>query len=168
MNTHRKDIGSSESLQKVLNKRITIYGAYFPKTELQRLKDLRKFLKKKGLKRVFLVMNYPRSFFKFPYIEGEDEYIYEKSIYCVEKSDLNVFVYTYEGRLEGETVELIHAIDHKKDFLTFVETGETLPACSRIITGRLDKLGIRYFPFPKKDDKYLQDAVYHRIYDFFM
>ena len=81
---------------------------------------------------------------------------------------MNVFVYTYEGRLEGETVELIYAIDHKKGFLIFVETGETLPACSRIITGLLDKLGINYFPCPKKDDRYLQDAVYHRIYDFFM
>ncbi|KKL98800.1 hypothetical protein LCGC14_1820820 [marine sediment metagenome] len=155
-------------MDNIFNKRITIYGAYFPDNELQRLKNLRRFLRKEGFKRAYLVMNYPRSFFKFPYIKKKDQFIYEKSIYCVEKSDLNVFVYTYEGKLEGETIELKHAIDHKKGFLIFVEIGETLPACSRIITGLLEKLGKNFIPFPKKDDKSLRDSVYHRIFDFFM
>ena len=168
MNSHGSNINSLESLEKVFTKRITIYGAYFPGNELQRLKNLRNFLRKEGFKKVKLVRDYPRCFFKFPYIREEDEFIYEKSIYCVEKSDMNVFIYTYKGKLEGETIELKYAIDEGKNFLVFVETGKRLPACSRIITGLLRKIGIKYNPFPKNNDRHLQDAVFQRINEFFI
>jgi hypothetical protein len=169
LNIDKKDLNLSRDFEnKIKSKRITIYGAYYPKEELDRLKNLRKYLKKQKFKRVNLVMNYPRNFFKIPYIENGDEFIYEKSIYCVENSDLNIFIYTYDGKLEGESIELNYAIDHAKDFLIFIETGENLPACSRVITGLLKKIGIRYIPFPRDDDKYLQEAVYNRIFEYFL
>ncbi len=156
------------SKNEILNKKITIYGAYYPITELKRLRNLRNYLKKEKFYDVHLVEDYPASYFNFPRFKTSDQFIYEKSIYLVDNSDLNIFVYTYDGKLEGETWELNHSIYNDKDYLLFIETGERIPACSRVITGYLYKIGRNFIPFPRNNDEDLHITAYNRIIDYFM
>ncbi len=155
--------------EKRLYKKITIYGAYAPKSENIRLMNLRDHLKRNGFNGTKLVKDYDRSYFPFNFIEDQDHYFYKRSIYCVENSDLNIFIYTFKGKAEGTSLELSHSVfKENRNFLVFAEEKRGHQLCSRLVSGFLVDIGRRLILFPKDDNKFLMNVVYQRTFDHFL
>ena len=144
---------------------ITIYGAYFPEKEKKRLENLRDFLIINGFRNIKLVSDYSNNYFPFHPSEDKNIYFYKRSLYCLDDSDLNIFIFTFEGTKGGVIVELNHAIEKNLPFLLLVERKKNVFACSQMIVGALKKISVNLIPFPEDDDKFLFDVAYNRLYD---
>ena len=78
---------------------ITIYGSYYPDSEKQFLVRQRNFLRKAGYTKTKLVVDYESNPKTTPL---------DKSIRCLEYSDVNFLIFTREGKNQGVTRELTH------------------------------------------------------------
>lgn len=85
-------------LMKVLS--ITIYGSYYPEPEKDFLKNQRDYLISKGYSEASLVEDYPE--------QESDISNLEKSIRCLQYSDVNFLIFTREGKRYGVSRELTH------------------------------------------------------------
>ena len=85
-------------LMKVIT--ITIYGSYYPQSEKDFLIEQRDFLRDKGYENTNIVDDYPDL--------DPDITLLEKSIRCLEFSDVNFLVFTREGKRYGVSRELTH------------------------------------------------------------
>lgn len=136
------------SQKKKKETHITIYGSYKPK-EKERLKDLRDYLKSDGFLNTSIVEDYPDNdtFTHEPIPEDNDKKNYLRSVYAIDNSDINVFVYTYRMGGGGFVRELSMCLDENKisNILIFTEKREReREAMSSIIRGELKKLGEYY------------------------
>lgn len=155
-------------MDNIFNKRITIYGSYYPKETLKRMKKLRDCLRKRNFKNTKLVMDYPRSF--FPSLSRDkDLRNLQRSRHCLKVSDFNLIIFTLIGIDSGITTEFDYSIRKKFNFLLFCEEDEDGNiAGSSLIRGRLKELSINFLRFTKENDEELCDLAYHRIIDFFI
>jgi len=144
---------------------ITIYGAYFPEKEKKRLEILRDSLTINGFRNLKLVSDHSNNYFPFRPSEDKNTYFHKRSCYCLDNSDLNIFIFTFKGTKGGVIMELDYAIENKMPFLILVEEKNGVFACSQLIVGALKKISINLIPFPKDDDKFLFDIAYQRLFD---
>lgn len=103
------------------SKIITIYGPYYPQSELDRINNLKKFVRKGGFIKINLVKFYPSSHFPFTLPSNPDSRNLERSRYCLRTSDLNIIIFTFKGENTGVALELDYALREKCDFLFFRE-----------------------------------------------
>jgi hypothetical protein len=166
--------GNSEVylIKEKLYKTITIYGPYYPKDKKRRLRDLRDYLRKFGYKSTYVVSDYPADF--FPDKISQETKSLERSEYCLDHSDLNIFIYLFDCPLTGVQVELDYVIEkNKENYLLFVEekldeNNKKVIAFSDLVRGKLKRIGKRFIKFDEGDDDVLHDVVYQRIADFFI
>lgn len=173
MNSHTTS--SKEKPEKVylhFSKRITIYGSYFPLDERKRLNDLRKCIRERSFKNTNLAIDYPVSYFPFRLPSNPKRKNLVRSRYCLKTTDLNILIFTFKGEKTGVGYELEYAIRKKFDFLLFREVKmkrkKKIASGSSLIDGRLLEISRNYIEFPIGDNKFLCDAVYQRIIDFFL
>ncbi len=151
---------------------LTIYGPYYPREERNRLDRVRNYLKKNNFKKTNLVRDYPSRYFPdLHLIKDQDRRNLHRSRYCLETSDLNILIFTFNGDNQGVATELVYCIENNCDYLVFIETkeekGRIILASSTLIIGSLKEMGKKLFKFAEGDDKELFDAVYSRVVDFF-
>jgi len=87
-----------QPLKAILN--ITIYGSYFPEEEKQFLIDQRDYLRDKGFKKTYIVEDYPDP--------SHSSKPLDKSIRCLEYSDVNFLIFTRAGKNQGAGRELTY------------------------------------------------------------
>lgn len=155
-------------MDHIFNKRITIYGSYYPKETKKRLKKLRDCLRKRKFKSVNLVMDYPTKFFpSLP--RDKDLRNLQRSRHCLKVSDINLIIFTFIGIDSGITTEFHYSIMKKFPFFLFCEEDEDGNiAGSSLIRGRLKELSINFLRFTKENDEELCDLAHSRIFDIFM
>jgi hypothetical protein len=169
---HRSNNPENSPIIKKQYKVITIYGPYYPEEKKKRLINLRDYLKEHGYEETDLVSERPDDFFQFEFEEDTKEL--ERSEYCLEKSDLNIFIYFFEGSLSGVQTELDYIIGKEKsNYFVCVEekldeNGQRILAFSKLVEENLKRIGKRFISFDEGDDEALRDVVYQRIFDFFM
>lgn len=176
MNSENPNGNSSEGLERTLAKRITVYGPHFPFKEKKRLDNLCAWIRENKYKNTSLVINLPDSYFPFPMNRDSDIRNWERSEYCLKTSDLNILVFTLEGKNSGVTSELDYMVENNLDFLIFVETKiqikgrrkKKIRAGSSLIRGRLKKLSKAYHEFTSGNEDDFHNAVYQRIFDYFL
>ncbi|MBD3211243.1 MAG: hypothetical protein GF311_01450 [Candidatus Lokiarchaeota archaeon] len=148
---------------------ITIYGSYFPLKVKEKLIIVREYLKKYGFINTKLVSDYPNNFFETDYNENNREL--KRSEFCIKKSDLNIFIYFFDGTHSGVQYELDYIIHKgKTNYLIFVEEQivekKKIYAFSTLIEQKLTMIGRRFIPF-SNNNGFLKDIVYQRVIDFF-
>lgn len=165
-----------EKIYLHLSKRITVYGPHFPNKEKKKLDKLCIWLRENDLKNTNLVINLPDSHFPFPISKDSDIRNWERSEYCLNTSDLNIIIFTVDGKNSGVTSELDYLIEKNINFLMFIETKiiikrnkrkKKIRAGSSIIRGRLKKISIAYHEFPSGNEDDFYNTVYQNICDFF-
>lgn len=85
--------------------RVGLYGAYYPSSELRRLRRLRDCLRKKGYN-VLLAED----------LGGRPEFTddRQRSVFLLENSHVNVFVFTFRGKNQGTISELEHVLRNRE------------------------------------------------------
>ncbi len=168
MNSHNSNQNSTESMREIFNKKITIYGSYYPKETLKRIKKLKECLRKRKFVDVNLVRDYPRSI--FPSLSRDNDIRnLQRSRHCLKISDLNLIIYTFIGIDSGITTEFHISIWKKYNFLLFCEQDENNNiAGSSLIRARLKELSRNFITFSRDNDEELCDVAFQRIIDFFL
>ena len=100
-----ENLRNKEIIEKKPLCRIILFGSYYPEEMKEFLIKIRNDLRDEGYINTWLVENYPTY---------EDLGIREKSISCLEFSNINFFIITFEGEKGGLTVELEHIISNAK------------------------------------------------------
>jgi len=152
-------------LQRRSSLKIGIYGSYYPRLELRRLESLSRSLRHEGYSKAYLVKDLP----DLP--EFKDSY--DKSIFSIRRSNVNVFVLTFRGQKQGSVRELDYVLRNPEyvfKCVAFIESSYRGKAHRRSITGLLDTdlkaVGMRVAEFDEGDDAELLDLVRGTLLDF--
>lgn len=168
MNSHKFNQNSTESMKEIFNKRITIYGSYYPKETFKRMKNLKVCLRKRNFSNVKLVIDYPRKIFPSLHPDKDIRNL-ERSRHCLKISDLNLIIFTLVGIDSGITTEFLYSLQKRYNFLLLCEQDENDNiAGSSLIRGRLKELSKNFITFAKDNDEELCDVAFQRIIDFFL
>lgn len=150
-------------------KKITLYGSYYPEKIKHILTSLRDYLVSRGFLNTKLVEDYPDNYFSFKPFKDPNVNNKNRSFQCTEKTDLNVLIFCFDSPRDGPAVEITHILENNyKNFLVFVEEEGSLIACTSLIQGFITEIGRNYNPFPQGDLSFLCDIVYQKIIDYFL
>jgi len=152
-------------LQRRSSLKIGVYGSYHPRSELRRLESLSESLRREGYSQTYLVRDLP----DLP--EFKDDF--DKSIFSIRRSNVNVFVLTFRGQKQGAVRELDYVLRNPEyvfKCVAFIESSYRGKAHRRSITGLLDTdlkaVGMRVAEFDEGDDAELLDLVRGTLLDF--
>ncbi len=143
--------------------KLIIFGAYYPPGEKRFLRKIKKSLQEDGYEETWLVEEYPNS---------DNLSIRNKSIECLDFSDINLFIITFKGKQGGLTVELEYVIRNASriSFKTIVffevkaEEGKSIKSLSQLqIDGLIDG-NIRFYPFEKNNFQDLFEAIRGKVW----
>lgn len=140
--------------------RITIYGPYFPESELVFLELQKEFLIKNGYTKTALVKDHHEQYPEYSSLEI--------STHCLEYSDVNFFIFTKEGKNQGVTVELHIAAtsermtDKVKHCVVFEQIGDNYGSISKLSLDQIENSGIIKRDFVDEVD--LQTALLQKAF----
>ncbi|MCL4437273.1 MAG: hypothetical protein M1503_08250 [Thaumarchaeota archaeon] len=96
----------AEILHRKASLKIGVYGSYYPAPELRRLERLRDALKSEGYTQTYLVKNLP------DLTDFRDDF--DKSVFALERSNVNLFILTFKGQKQGAVRELDYVLRNPK------------------------------------------------------
>ena len=140
--------------------RITIYGSYYPDSELTFLETQRDFLIQNGYKNTKLVKEYHEQYKSLTPLEVSKD--------CLYYTDVNFFIFTKEGKNQGVTVELqIAATDENmadkvKHCVVFDQIRDNYGSISALSIDAIDNAGIIKRDFVSESD--LQNALLQKAF----
>lgn len=145
--------------------KVGIYGSYHPKSEQRRLESLRDSLRRDGYSRSYLVKDLP----DLP--EFRDSF--DKSIFSMTRSNVNIFVLTFGGQKQGVVRELDYVLRNPElaykcvVLIESVLTGRHRRRClTSLLDGDLRAIGMRVAEFDKRDDVQMLEMVKGALLDF--
>jgi len=152
-------------LQRKPSLKIGIYGSYYPQSEPKRLESLRESLKEEGYSQTYLV----KDLLDLP--EFKDDF--DKSIFSIIRSNVNLFVLTFKGQKQGAIRELDYALKNPEyvfKCVAFIESSPKGKAYRRCLTSLLEAdlraVGMRVAEFDIGNDIELLDLVRGTLLDF--
>lgn len=116
----------AEILQRKASLKIGVYGSYYPAAELRRLEWLRDALKNEGYTQTYLVKDLP------DLTDFRDDF--DKSVFALERSNMNLFILTFKGQKQGAIRELDYVLRNPRHVFkctVFIET-ETATGRSKL------------------------------------
>jgi len=140
--------------------RITIYGSYYPASELSFLESQRNFLIQNGYTDTSLVKDY--------HVQHPSLTPLEVSKGCLYYRDVHFFIFTKEGKNQGVTVELqIAATDENmadkvKHCVVFDQIGDNFGSISALSLDMIENVGIIKRDFVSESD--LQNALLQKAF----
>ncbi len=142
-----------------------IYGSYHPRSELKRLESHRESLKDEGYSQTYLVKDLP------DLAEFKDDF--DKSIFSIRRSNVNIFILTFKGQKQGTVRELDYVLRNPEyvfKCVTFIESSPKGRAYRRCLTSLLEAdlraVGMRVAEFDKGDDVELLELIKGTLLDF--
>lgn len=147
---------------------IVIYGAYNPPAdekhsgEKERLIKLRDRLREDGYSNTAIVEDFANS-------EPSSIPNLEKSLDCLEWSDLNILVFTCRGKTGSVARELIHAIDNPRILWKcriFEEIDRGIPALETLLKDELSVQRYAVVQVKREDDDDLYEHVSSDVFQF--
>lgn len=152
-------------LERKPSLKIGIYGSYHPRSELKRLESLRESLKNQGYAQTYLVKDLP----SLP--EFKDDF--DKSIFSIERSNVNIFILTFRGQKQGAVRELDYVLrnpEHVFKCIAFIESSPRGRVYRRrcltsLLEADLKAVGMRVAEFDEGDDAELLDLVKGTLLD---
>lgn len=145
-----------EPLKALLN--ITIYGSYFPNTEKTFLEEQRNYLRTRGFVKTNIVDD-------FDDLDSNSTPL-EKSIRCLEFSDVNFLIFTRAGKAQGVSRELTHiatseSMLDKIPFCTvFDQMRDNIGSVSVLSLNDIENTGIGRREF--ENEAQLRDRLYQQ------
>lgn len=139
---------------------ITIYGSYYPESELEFLERQRNFLIQNGYTNTKLVKEYHEQYKSLSSLEVSKD--------CLSYTDVNFFIFTKEGKNQGVTVELyIAATDqnmaHKVKYcIVFDQIQDNYGSISALSIDAIENSGIIKRDFVNETD--LQNALLQKAF----
>lgn len=143
-----------EPLKKLMN--ITIYGSYFPDSEKELLIEQRNYLRDRGFVRTYIVDDYADP------TQNLDPL--EKSIRCLEFSDVNFLIFTRAGNNQGVGRELTHCAMSESMIVkipfcvVFDQTKDSINSVSVLLLKDIENSGIGRRGF--ESEAQLRDRLY--------
>lgn len=142
MNQWEKFSHENRYFQNSLKKElvVTLYGAYYPKTEKKFLEHLRDFMKKNGYVKTKLVSDYQNIFKHMKNVS-------DLSHQCIRMSDVNFFIVRKNGKNQGVVRELSFLADdptliEKQNFSTIFTQKNSYPLLTKLILDDISELDI--------------------------
>lgn len=151
-------------LQRKPSLKIGIYGSYYPRSELKRLESLSESLKSDGYLQTYLVKDLP----DLP--EFKDDF--DKSIFSIKRSNVNIFILTFRGQKQGAVRELDYVLRNPEcvfKCVAFIESGgraRRRRCLTSLLEADLRAVGMRVAEFNEGDDAELLDLVKGTLLDF--
>ena len=109
----------SEILERKASLKVAVYGSYYPTGELRRLERICDSLKSEGYVQTYLV----KDLADLPDFRDD----FDKSIFSLERSNVNLFILTFKGQKQGAVKEL-------------TTYSETLNMCSSVLSSSKQEL----------------------------
>ena len=148
--------------------KVGIYGSYHPESEARRLEQLRDRLKRDGYSQTYLV----RDLQDLPQFKD----VFDKSIFSIDRSNVNLFVLTFAGRNQGDIRELDYVIHNPElvfKCVVFIERTDEATCLTSLLKDDLRAVGMRVAEFRTGDDEdpiklvegTLLDKLYYYVRD---
>ena len=140
--------------------RITVYGSYYPSSELKFLEVQRDFLIQNGYKNTKLVKDYHEQYKSLTPLEISND--------CLYYTDVNFFIFTKHGKSQGATVELqiaatdANMADKVKHCVVFDQIQDNYGSVSVLSIDVIDNAGIIKRDFVSETD--LQNALLQKAF----
>ncbi|MDV3277903.1 MAG: hypothetical protein LYZ69_05490 [Nitrososphaerales archaeon] len=141
--------------------KVGIYGSYHPESEARRLKQLRDRLKRDGYAQTYLVRDLPDL--------SQFKDAFDKSVFSINRSNVNLFVLTFAGKNQGDIRELDYVIHNPElafKCVVFIERTDDATCLTSLLKEDLRAVGMRVAEFRTGDDEDLIKLVEGTLSDF--
>jgi len=141
-------------LERKSSLKVGLYGSYYPRSELERLESLRDSLKNEGYPQTYLVKDLP----DLP--EFKDDF--DKSIFSIKRSNVNIFILTFRGQKQGAVRELDYVLrnpEHVFKCVVFIESSSRRRCLTSLLEADLKAVGMRVAEFDRARDAELLGLV---------
>lgn len=147
--------------------KVGIYGSYYPRSELERLERLRDAVRREDYSQAYMVKDLP----DLPQFRDP----FDKSIFSLMRSNVNLFVLTFRGQKQGAVRELDYILrnpEHVFKCAVFIESeharrkrGEAR-CLSTMLESDLRAVNMRVLEFDRGNDVELLDLARGTLLDF--